>query len=169
VIAQHYATQPHQRCQLSTSPMNHLDLPTLQPDAESVSSQKTRTICPDCLATLAWHGYSPTLSEDIQQHIQQSFDLIDFYQQYPSMLSLPEYQSLRREDGQRPNTYTDDWPEIAHYVRDYSCWICASCQRNYTTQRDQLQVEHVNGLKYDNTIGNLYVICRDCQQQRSDH
>lgn len=154
-------------CHISTHTQRHVEVSVVNADGEWDVARQQQPICLDCLRTLNWQGMQSDLPEELVQHIEQSFDLKDFYQMYPVSLPLTTYQQLWLTE--RLNTYTTDWPEVADYVKTYSRWICTACQRTFAHHRSQLLVDHVNGLKYDNTIGNLRVMCQSCRSERHLH
>lgn len=158
-----------QDCQIATHTQRHIEMSVVNAAGEWDVAHQQQLVCLDCLRTLNWQGMQSDLPETLQQHIEQHFDLNDFYQTYPVSLPLSSYQHLWMATGERLNTYTADWPEVADYVKTYSRWICTACQRTFAHHRSQLLVDHVNGLKYDNTIGNLRVMCQSCRSERHLH
>lgn len=152
-----------QNCHVSTRTARHVEVSVVNPDGEWDVATQQKPVCVDCLRILNWQGMQSDLPDALQQHIAEQFDLSDFYQIYPATLPLTTYQKLWITTGERLNTYTPDWPEVAEYVKTYSRWICTTCQRSFAHHRDQLLVDHLNGLKYDNTIGNLRVCCVSCR------
>ncbi len=152
-----------QNCHVSTRTERHVEVSVVNPDGEWDVARQQKPVCVDCLRTLNWQGMQSDVPKELQQHIAEQFDLKYFYQIYPVSLPLTTYQQLWIKTGERLNTYTADWPEVAEYVKTYSRWICTTCQRRFAHHRNQLLVDHLNGLKYDNTIGNLRVRCVSCR------
>jgi hypothetical protein len=156
-----------QHCRISTHTERHVEVSVVNAEGEWDMAIQQKPVCIDCLRTLNWQGMQSDLPEALQQHIEQHFDLKDFDQLYPTTLPLHTYQQLWTSE--RLNTYTSDWPEVAEYVKTYSRWICTACQRSFAHHRSQLWVDHLNGLKYDNTIGNLRVMCQSCRKEHALH
>jgi len=157
------ACAPQQRCQISTHTVRYVDISVVNNEGEWGVVEQQQPICLDCLRTLNWQGMHHRLTDELEQHILQKFDLEHFYQQYPSLLPLHNYQQLWLAETDRLNTYTHDWPEIAAYVKAYSRWICPTCQNAFAHHHSELHVDHLNGKKYDNTIGNLRISCHSCR------
>lgn len=67
------------------------------------------------------------------------------------------------------NSYTDDWQEISERERRRHNWKCEKCGKDCSKNHGDLQVHHINGIKSDNRIYNLIVLCVDCHKEEHAH
>lgn len=119
-------------------------------------------VCKYCLQRLNYRN-SSNYAE--RQKNFESFSLAEFFSQYstcfrymPSML-----------DEQASVGYSVDWPEISKQVRGAAGYVCNQCGIDLSQHRNLCDVHHVNGVKSDNSPGNLRVLCKDCHRKQPMH
>lgn len=125
-------------------------------------------VCQYCLAGLTWQGFSVMLSSEERKRRVGSFSLKEFFEKYPKdIISInPPHTS----ENAPLNEYSPDWREISNGVKfelDYQCQKCNLVLPD--NKRRFLHVHHVNGLKYDNSRGNLKVVCVACHSDEPLH
>lgn len=121
-------------------------------------------VCRNCLTKLDFDGYASRGSKDL---VYRKFTLPEFFRRYQhtSFPSLPE----RTPESQPLNEYTADWNEISLRVRRLKKFKCEGerCRRRYT--KNQLDVHHIDGQKWNNRPSNLMVLCLDCHGRFHPH
>ena len=67
------------------------------------------------------------------------------------------------------NKYSDDWELVSKLCRQRKSWICEGCNGNFINNKQQLHVHHIDGIKFNNNISNLKVLCIDCHKKLHPH
>lgn len=121
--------------------------------------------CKYCLSELNYHGYADRGVKGRDQ-IWSAFSIPAFFAEYSSTIAvLPQDQALVTE----PDNYTADWPEISKRARERARWRCSRCAVDCGSDKNLLQVHHLNGIKRDNTAANLMVLCLLCHAAQPQH
>lgn len=102
--------------------------------------------------------------KELKYKNDNSFSLKDFFNYY-----APLFQKLPNNVGQDKVGYAEDWAEISKRYRASQKWCCEECGVNLVNDPDLLQVHHKNGVKQDNSNGNLKALCKECHQKQDYH
>lgn len=124
-------------------------------------------VCQNCLSLLSFDGFGMHWSQNSRQAYVSSFSISKFFEKYPQSLhtSTPLYNS-----GNSPeNKYTEDFNKISNHIRESHNWTCVKCKVNLSKNKKWLHVHHKNSMKYDNTEGNLVVLCIKCHANEPNH
>jgi hypothetical protein len=127
------------------------------------------SVCQNCLDMLNFDGFRLDLNRyDRQRHVSR-FRIAGFFDLYPRSLhmDMPRHGEV---DGPL-NVYSSDFERLSHQVRADAGWTCQQCEVVLSSpeQRRFLHVHHKNGLKFDNSKGNLEVICLACHAEEPAH
>lgn len=120
-------------------------------------------VCRNCLRELDYKGYRGA-TEEQKERIAKEFDIIEFYDEYGTLLPLidgiPDYMF---------NEYDKNWGAISRKVRENANYKCESCGRDFSYDISKLHVHHINLNKADNRNANLKVLCVDCHAKEHPH
>jgi hypothetical protein len=125
-------------------------------------------VCQNCLAALAWNGFSFALAPADRSRRVSGFALPEFFQRFPRDLHLttPDQSS----DTADINTYPHNWHEISEERKRLSGYRCAECSLQLTLRQSRfLHVHHLNGQKHDCSADNLQVLCVRCHANEPLH
>lgn len=70
-----------------------------------------------------------------------------------------------------PNLYTHNWKELATKYKKQKRHICESCQWQPKSEKDEkyIHAHHIDGLKYNNKLDNIKILCIHCHADQDDH
>ena len=111
------------------------------------------SVCKNCLMELKFNGYSDHSND---RQIYQSFRIDEFFRIYASdFKKKPGYT----DKDAPPNEYSKNFEQISYSFRDINDWKCSCCHVNLRDDKDLLDTHHINGIKSDNSWGNLQSLC----------
>jgi len=118
-------------------------------------------VCRNCLSYLNYNGYLTKPKEPIFK----AFKLADFFDTYSSFF---KFMPKGIDDKQTTN-YSADWSTVSKNVRVKFDYQCQQCGLELSQHKSSLHVHHINGVKSDNSAGNLTPLCCDCHRKQPDH
>ncbi len=121
-------------------------------------------VCKNCLRKLNYQNYRRVSHHDRNQMVAE-FDLKAFFAKYESSFRYMP----RRRAGAFDGNYTDDWQRVARRYKQTKNFTCESCQLDLSDSPDLLHVHHVDGVKTNNSPGNLKALCSQCHRSQIDH
>lgn len=65
--------------------------------------------------------------------------------------------------------YPTNWPQISYKIRKERGWRCEKCGRDFSKQKQNLHLHHINGIKSDCSRSNLKALCRKCHSEEPRH
>lgn len=65
--------------------------------------------------------------------------------------------------------YPTNWPQISYKVRKERGWRCEKCGRDFSRQKQNLHLHHINGIKSDCSRSNLKALCKKCHSEEPGH
>ncbi|WP_230095550.1 HNH endonuclease [Campylobacter coli] len=130
------------------------------------SQERKLNVCMYCLRKLNWCNINQYSDKD-RSIIRNNFDLKDFFKKYPKNIIDPKNHF---NDKIAPlNIYSNDWREISYNTRKKAQWKCQKCHKDFSQNKTQLDVHHINGQKNDNNSNNLMVLCKECHSKEPMH
>ncbi len=120
-------------------------------------------VCKNCLEKLNYQNYC---HDSGRQRLWLRFAIAEFFETYSTIFS---YLPKRLSESMGKSGYTDDWPEVSAQVRQRSGHICDECGVKLNEHKNLLHVHHVNGVRSDNSGGNLRPLCADCHRKQPMH
>jgi hypothetical protein len=120
-------------------------------------------ICKNCLSTLNYKGYSCNFGST-KDNIFHEFNIKEFFEKYSSCFSYPP-----QYNDTSSSIYTSDWEQISLKTRKERNYTCEYCHINLMEHPKILHAHHINGVKNDNKVENLRVLCADCHKKQPFH
>jgi len=94
------------------------------------------------------------------------FDLDQFLTGYNTKhIKRPQYS----EKTIPKDKYSENWSDISNKMRSRAEYKCSKCHESYKDDKAQLHVHHIDGVKWNNNINNLKVLCIDCHSKEPGH
>lgn len=120
--------------------------------------------CQFCLDQLKYRGFHYEQSRPHKLNQVKNFRIGDFISEnYGTLVTWKHLPKNRRAiDG--TGGYTIDFPEISRELRSNSMWTCEKCNVNLVNKKEGLHVHHINGVRSDNRLDNLQVLCAICHK-----
>ncbi|WP_375263677.1 hypothetical protein [Palleronia sp.] len=131
-------------------------------------------VCKNCLRELNWRGYDRTPDRlmlpggglQARNEIWESFHLSEFLGEYSTFFrEMPS----RTEATAKLDVYVKDWPSISEKRRRAMDWTCQKCRVRLASVPGVLHTHHRNGVKTDNNLKNLEVLCACCHAEQPYH
>jgi hypothetical protein len=121
-------------------------------------------VCKNCLLELRYKGYN---SHSKCKLIYSSFQLKEFFEMYrgTQFTRTPQHSDLTAPLDQ----YSVDFDKLSHALKEKNGWQCEKCGRNLKEYKEYLQTHHKNGIKGDNSLGNLMTLCIGCHSEAPEH
>jgi len=121
-------------------------------------------VCKNCLTALDYKGYRQNYG--IKQAIYNSFSIDDFFQIYKKQtLKKPKHTNITAPI----NNYTPDFNTIANDLKSNKKYTCENCHKVFSQDKKFLHVHHIDGIKSNNSIRNLKVVCIGCHADEPGH
>lgn len=126
---------------------------------------KPLKVCINCCNGLrAVYPYFSASKKDIES----KFSMPKFFEKF-GKIDLPRSIHPGSTDG-----YTPNWSKLALRLKEEAQWRCQdqNCknpQKDYSHDRRNLHVHHINGVKSHNVSDNLEVVCCDCHAHKPGH
>ena len=94
------------------------------------------------------------------------FDLGQFLSTYNTKhIKRPQYS----EKTIPKDKYSANWNDISNKMRARADYRCSKCNESYKHDKAQIHVHHIDGVKWNNNINNLKVLCMDCHGKEPGH
>ena len=138
---------------------------SLEEDGTQEAFEAPLRVCKVCLKELNFQDYA---SQRIgsKKRIWNAFDIPNFFATYPSTIgTLPDDQGSHVT----PDAYVDGWSAISLQARADADWTCQGCFVDLAAERHLLHVHHINGVRADNSVANLCVLCLLCHRKEPQH
>lgn len=135
------------------------------------SSPERLRVCQNCLAALAFDGFSMSMQKEARLKRVGGFRLERFFELYGRalMIDRPSHNS----DSGPANLYPDDFEAVASRIKEARGWRCEGEECGVVlrerTLRKYMHVHHVNGLKHDSRDENLVLLCLVCHSNQPYH
>lgn len=126
--------------------------------SERVDAKAKLKVCLNCLTLLDYKQSRG--NKDIRRNNFLNFDLKEFFSTYSSCFKhMPKYTD---KDSV---VYTSDWKQVSERTRSSKNYTCEECRVNLSQHKRLCHTHHINGVKQDNSLGNLQVLCADCHRK----
>ena len=117
-------------------------------------------ICKNCLATLRKHYPTNSLFNF------GNFNIDDFIKKYNTKhRKKPSYTPKTMPK----NEYSNNWSKLSKQIRGKANYTCEKCKANMNKKRHLLHVHHKDGVKWNNALNNLAVLCAACHLKEPGH
>ena len=132
---------------------------------EYIEGETKLDVCQFCLEAINYKKFSSLKRGTPRKEFVKKFNMSDFFETYSSFFKyMPTGVA-----GNSKNQYTDDWQQISRRIRESHNYQCQQCGLDLNTHKRLLHVHHINGVKSDNSSGNLTPLCCDCHRKQPDH
>ncbi|OYQ81825.1 hypothetical protein B9T19_03955 [Ignatzschineria sp. F8392] len=118
-------------------------------------------VCQNCLTLLNYQ--QSRLDSAKKKSVAENFSLTEFFATYSSFFKFMPHYNEKVKVG-----YSDDWPQISKTIRELHRYTCQKCKVNLFEKKNLCHVHHINGVKSDNSVNNLEVLCADCHRREHD-
>lgn len=131
---------------------------------EEVTGYARLWVCQNCLELLNYRNCNGRRNGRYQE--ARDFDIGAFFETYSSFFThLPR----RKAGEEKAAGYTEDWSRVAAHVKESRSYTCEDCGVELADAKRFLHVHHLNGVKSDNRLNNLRVLCILCHADQPAH
>jgi len=126
-------------------------------------------VCQYCVGYLSFDGFTHSWARERRSEFVRRFTLSKFFDRYPR--DLIDSDGLGDESTAPVNDYTGDFgahADAAKLRANFRCQNCGFDLRGKELRR-YLHAHHLNGVKYDNSSGNLRALCIRCHAEQPMH
>lgn len=115
-------------------------------------------VCQNCLDLLNYKNSRS--SSKTRYKNAKDFNLKEFFSTYSSC-----FKYLPKRTSSDNINYTADWKIISAELRKQKNYTCEKCTVNLSGFKNLCHAHHINGVKSDNELSNLEVLCADCHRK----
>lgn len=117
-------------------------------------------ICKNCLSTLK------TSYPNDSMFNFKNFNIKDFIKRYNTKhIKKPSHTPRSIPKDQ----YSKNWSKISKNLREEANYICDNCKSDCKNNKHLLHVHHKDGVKWNNNLDNLEVLCATCHFKKPGH
>ena len=98
-----------------------------------------------------------------KEYIVKKFRMPEFFDEF-GIIDLPPSVHPGGRDG-----YGRNWPKVSRQRKEKAGWRCQDCHEDFTHDTKSIDVHHISGVKSDNSLANLEVVCRACHAKKPGH
>lgn len=128
-------------------------------------------ICRGCLKRLNYKGYKKAGNNySKKDSIYKDFSIESFLENDKRKKTyIPKNLDLYTDLTQPKNLYPSNWKDISRAYRRKVGWKCEKCKKDFSKNKQNLTVHHINSSKYDVSDKNLIALCEDCHQKEHNN
>jgi hypothetical protein len=132
---------------------------------EYEKSDRPLRVCQLCLAKLDWMGFRAIGGDRSRKRgVVAEFKLAKFFEVYPQHIIA--YEPRHDAHGAPLNDYGPEFKIVADRIKRERNYKCDDCGADLSKLQRFLHAHHINGLQYDNSDGNIAILCvRDHAEQ----
>ncbi len=162
---------------LSRSPSNLFRVEALERDAQEVQQFGERHMledvrlfpCQNCLNALEYKSFSLKTAKRDRLTMVEQFVVSEFLDENDGNLTVMRHLPRTLAKNAKSGGYTDDFPKISCRLREEQQWRCSKCNVDMSGKKAGLHTHHINGVKSDNSLRNLLVLCALCHKGIDSH
>lgn len=125
---------------------------------KSETGETELMVCQNCLELLNYKNSRGSASNRLKN--SREFNFSEFFKTYSSVFPFKPKTMDNEKVG-----YTNDWEAVSKSVRQKANYECSDCGISLIDHKKLCHVHHVNGVKSDNSLQNLQVLCLDCHRK----
>lgn len=158
---------------LSQSPSNLFRVEALESEAHAIDEFGERHMlddvrlfpCQNCLDSLQYKGFSLRTAKSQRLAKVEAFVVEEYLEENDGNLTVMRHLPMTLAENAKSGGYTVDFPEISRRLREEQRWRCSKCRVDMSLKKAGLHTHHVNGVKSDNSLSNLQVLCALCHKE----
>jgi len=102
-----------------------------------------------------------------KRHDVKTFNIVEFFEHFTKspITRTPSYSDINAPIS----GYSDNWDLISKQQKEQSGYVCQQCSIDLSNHKALIQTHHVNGVKSDNSVTNLKVLCIECHSEQPNH
>ena len=157
---------------LSRRPSEHFTIEALERDPDNIRLKGERHVvddvrlypCKNCMDFLSYRGYDKKWKSNDKNQLVEDFRVQTFLDENDGNLTVMKHLPKADAANAPSGAYTSDFSEISRKVREAANWKCSECSIEMKHCKSGLHVHHINGVKSDNSLSNLKVLCALCHR-----